>query len=177
MVDQVTEIGSARVNVVLRRGDVIHAHLAGGGRLDLHDADGSLIAAGVHVEARLLVRLCQEQQPVEIVLAPVLLEQQAQRARVLDGFELADPRDARRVLRVAADEDVARQRAAPARPDEVVEGVLEDGAVLADRPTHRPLCPHREFRMELQPGEDLRPELGLVRVYHRGPDFTRADKV
>ena len=138
--------------------------LAGGGH-HLHHADGTHRALGSLIELRLLVALGGHQQPVHIVLVPVLLEVLNQSEELL-AFGLRG-----RILHVLGVLQVTRQdRVAYRAPfrmaaKEVVDRRLQLRAILADGPGDVGAGPDCDLVMHRHLGEDLLPEVGLVLVH------------
>ncbi len=122
------------------------------------------------IELRFLVALCDQQQPVEVVLRGVFLEvagELVEAAHVFFGGGVARPAS---VLQVTIEDDIAHHRAAAILRHEGVEGFLQLGAVLANRPGNLPIRPQRDRRLRTDVGEDLLPEIRRIAVDHGGVD-------
>jgi hypothetical protein len=125
------------------------------------------------VEARLLIALRHQQQPLKAVLRGIFLEGFRQRAEAPQVVRRRHPACPLRILEIALQNDITHGGADPMLGNEVVHGRLELRTALAKRPGNLHIRPEHHALVRLDISKNLLPEFCDVAVHHSGWDESR----
>ena len=163
------------MNIGVELLNIADVELLTGARHDLHNANGADVATHRLIKPRFLIPLSGHQQPVNIV-AIAIFAKDLHHGQKFTPFFLP-----RRVFNVAGILQVAQQYriTQPAALAILIDERIKQGqqlrAIVTYRPTDITFVAQNNVLMNLNPGEDLFPEQGLVAVDHDQWDQARAE--